>query len=170
VHILLGHHQALQVSSVDHALIDLHLSEGIVDLGGGELDTEGHEGVPEGIGINLAVHLEGLEGGEDDIVVIGASGHLGSEQGDHLGEVHGSVHLVEHGLGLSATDVLAVGTEGSDEIGGGKETVLVRVHDAEGLLELLDGGVGEGVEDVGLLGHGEACRADGGELENRYEC
>ena len=30
-------------------LIDLHLSEGIVDLGGGELDTEGHEGVPERI-------------------------------------------------------------------------------------------------------------------------
>ena len=28
-------------------LIDLHLSEGIVDLGGGELHTEGHEGVPE---------------------------------------------------------------------------------------------------------------------------
>ena len=30
-------------------LIDLHLSEGIVDLGGGELDTEGHEGVPGNI-------------------------------------------------------------------------------------------------------------------------
>ena len=28
-------------------LIDLHLSKGIVDFGGGELDTEGHEGVPE---------------------------------------------------------------------------------------------------------------------------
>ena len=98
-------------------LIDLHLSEGIVDLGGGELDTEGHEGVPgnimitmimflvifdeilpEGIGINLAIDLEGLEGGKDDVVVVRASGHLGSEQGDHLGEVHGSVHLVEHGL------------------------------------------------------------------------
>ena len=33
-------------------LIDLHLSEGIVDLGGGELDTEGHEGVPETSVIN----------------------------------------------------------------------------------------------------------------------
>ena len=113
-------------------LINLHLSEGIVDLGGGELHTEGHEGVPEksfhsrmmmammimvtrgmtttvminidkeslpeGIGIDLAVHLEGLEGSKDDIVVIGASGHLGGEEGDHLGEVHGAVHLVEHGL------------------------------------------------------------------------
>ena len=32
-------------------LIDLHFSEGVVDLGGGELDTEGHEGVPESITI-----------------------------------------------------------------------------------------------------------------------
>jgi hypothetical protein len=30
-----------------------------------------------------------------------------------------------------------------------------RVHDAEGLLELLDSGVGEGVEDVCFLGHDE---------------
>ena len=56
------------------------------------------ESLPEGIGIDLAVHLEGLEGSKDDIVVIGAAGHLGGEEGDHLGEVHGAVHLVEHGL------------------------------------------------------------------------
>merc|ERR1719370_2473470 len=63
----------------------------------------------------------------------------GGEEGDHLGEVHGAVHLVEHGLGLSAADVLAVGAEGSDQVGGGEKAVLVGVHDAEGLLELLDG-------------------------------
>ena len=34
---------------------------------------------------------------------------------------------------------------------------LVGVHDAEGLLELLDGGVGEGVENVGFLRHGGKC-------------
>ena len=34
---------------------------------------------------------------------------------------------------------------------------LVGVHDAEGLLELLDGGVGEGVENVGFLRHGGGC-------------
>ena len=80
-------------------LINLHLSKSVIDLAGGELDTEGHQGVPEGVSIDLAVDLEGLEGGKDDIVVIGAAGHLGGEQGDHLGEVHGPVHLVEHGLG-----------------------------------------------------------------------
>ena len=57
-------------------------------------------------------------------------------------------------LSLSTTDVLAVGAEGSDEVGGGQESVLVGVHDAKGLLELLDGRVGEGVEDVSFLGHG----------------
>jgi len=65
---LLGDHQALQMGRVDHALINLHLSEGVVHLGGGELDTEGHQGVPEGLGVDLALHLEGLEGSEDDIV------------------------------------------------------------------------------------------------------
>ena len=38
-------------------LIDLHLSEGIVDLGGGELDTEGHEGVPETIVIMMTIMI-----------------------------------------------------------------------------------------------------------------
>ena len=37
----------------EYYLIDLHLSEGIVDLGGGELDTEGHEGVSEGINMRM---------------------------------------------------------------------------------------------------------------------
>ena len=62
-------------------------------------DDHLNNSLPEGIGIDLAVHLEGLEGSKDDIVVIGAAGHLGGEEGDHLGEVHGTVHLVEHGLG-----------------------------------------------------------------------
>ena len=65
-------------------------------------------------------------------------------------------------LSLSTTDVLAVGAEGSDEVGGGQESVLVGVHDAKGLLELLDGRVGEGVEDVSFLGHGGVGGGAGG--------
>lgn len=38
-------------------LINLHLSEGIVDLGGGELHTEGHEGVPENIFIRMVMAM-----------------------------------------------------------------------------------------------------------------
>ena len=56
-------------------------------------------------------------------------------------------------LGVSAADALAVSAEGGDQIGGGQETVLVGVHDAKSLLELLDGGVGERFEDVSFLRH-----------------
>jgi len=42
-HCLLGHHQTLQVSSINHTLINLHLSECIIHLTGGELDSEGHQ-------------------------------------------------------------------------------------------------------------------------------
>ena len=34
-----------------------------------------------------------------------------------------------------------------------QKTILVSIHDAKSLLELLDGRVGEGLEDVGFLGH-----------------
>jgi len=159
---LLGDHEALEVCRVDLSVVNLHLSEGIVDLSGRELVAEGHEGVPEGLGVDLAVLLEGLEGSKDDVIIVGSTGHLGGEEGDHLGEVHWSVDLVKHSLSLSTTDVLAVGAEGSDEVGGGQESVLVGVHDAKGLLELLDGRVGEGVEDVSFLGHGGVGGGAGG--------
>jgi len=95
---LLRYHQALKVSRVDHALVNLHFRESIVDLAGRELDTKGHEGVPEGLGLDLALVFEGLEGRKDDVIIVGATGHLGGEQGDHLGEVHGPVDLIKHGL------------------------------------------------------------------------
>jgi len=150
---LVGAHEALEVSGVDHSTVDLELGEGVVDLGGGELVAEGHEGVSEGLGVDLAVDLEGLERLEDGFVIVSATGHLASEQGHHLGEVHGSVGLVEHGLGLSASNGLAVVGKSGGEVAGAEETILVNVHDTEGLLELLEGGVGERVENVGLLGH-----------------
>ena len=65
-------------------------------------------------------------------------------------------------LCLSATNVLSVSAEGGDEVGGGQKSILVSVHDAKGLLELLDGRVGEGVEDVGFLRHDGAGGGAGG--------
>ena len=56
-------------------------------------------------------------------------------------------------LGITTTNALSMGSKGGHEVGGGEEAVLVCVHDAEGFLELLDGGVGEGFEDVGFLRH-----------------
>ena len=60
-------------------------------------------------------------------------------------------------LSVTAADALAVGAEGGDQVGGGQETVLVGVHDAKSLLELLDGGVGERFEDVSFLRHLVMC-------------
>merc|ERR1719233_389069 len=97
----------------DHAAIDLEFSECIVDLTGGELVSEGHEGMSESFSIDLSVHFESLERCEDNIVIVGSSSHLAGEECHHLGEVHGSVNLVEHGLCLSSANVLAVGSEGS---------------------------------------------------------
>ena len=54
-------------------LIDLHLSEGIVDLGGGELDTEGHEGVPEMSIVMIMVLGFIILGGEIDYLKASAS-------------------------------------------------------------------------------------------------
>merc|ERR1711887_88345 len=107
----------------------------------------------ESLGINLSVNFKSLKGSKNDIVIIRATGHLAGEECHHLCEVHGSVNLVKHGLSFSSTNVLSVCCEGGDEVGGGKKTVLVSVHDAEGFLELLDGGVGERFEDVGFLRH-----------------
>jgi len=153
---LLRAHETLEVGSVDHATVNLELGEGIVDLGGGELVAEGHEGVSEGLGVDLAVNVEGVEGLEDGLVVVSAASHLAGEEGHHLGEVHGAIGLIKHALGLTGGDGLAVVAEGSHQVGGAEETVLVDVHDAEGFLELLQGRVGELVENVGLLGHVEA--------------
>jgi len=141
------------VGRVDHAAVNLELCERIVALRRGELVAERHEAVSERLGVDLAADLERLERLDDGLGVVGAAGHLASEQGHHLGEVHGSVGLIQHALGLAAADGLAVVGEGSGEIGCAEQAVLVDVHDAERLLELLDGGVGEAVEDVGFLGH-----------------
>ena len=59
-------------------------------------------------------------------------------------------------LSVTAADALSVGAEGSHEVGGGEKSVLVSIHDAESLLELLDGGVGERFEDVSFLRHDDA--------------
>ncbi len=130
------------------------------------------------VGVDLAVHLECLEGFQDGVVIISAcksrigltssdididgnhwnqaltTSHLLGEQDDHLGEVNGTGGLGEHGAGLAVGDGLADVAEGVLQVGGGEETVLVGVHDAEGFLELLDLPLGEEGEDVGaaLLG------------------
>ena len=61
--------------------------------------------------------------------------------------------LQNYYLGITATNALSMGSEGSHQVGGGEEAVLVSIHDTEGLLELLDSRVGERFEDVSFLRH-----------------
>ena len=60
-------------------------------------------------------------------------------------------------LGITTTNALSMGSEGGHEVGGWEEAVLVSIHDTESLLELLDGRVGEGLEDIGFLRHLGLC-------------
>ena len=83
------------MSSVDLSVLDLELAEGVVDLLLAELVAPGHQGVPEPgrtdaaeqlkarlerylkqhvshLCVDLSVDLEGVEGLDDDVIVVGA--------------------------------------------------------------------------------------------------
>jgi len=151
---LFGHHETLEMFSVNHAAINLELTEGIVNLVGSEFLPPGHQGVSEHLCVDLAVDLKGFEGPDDDIIVVRSSGHLLSEECDHLGEVDGSWGLSHHVSSITVTYRTSDTLEGGLEVGGGDDAVLVVVDDAECLLELLDLFLAEQGEDVGarLLG------------------
>lgn len=76
------------------------------------------------------------------------SRHLLCKERDELCEVDGSGRLGQHVGRVAVADGLAHGREGGLQVGGGDDAVLVRVHDAERLLELLDLLLGEEGEDV----------------------
>lgn len=146
--VLLCDHEALEVLSIDHAAVDLELAESVVDLIGGELLTPGHQGVTEHLCVDLAVDLEGFEGSHDDVIVVGSSGHLLGEQCHHLGEVDRSGGLSHHVGSLAVAYWPADGGEGGFEVGGGDDSILVVVDDAESFFELLDLFLTEEGEDV----------------------
>jgi len=146
--VLLGDHETLEVLAVDHAAVDLELAEGVVDLVGGELLTPGHQGVAEHLGVDLSVDLEGFEGSHDDVIIVGSSGHLLGEQCHHLGEVDGSGGLSHHVGSLAVAYWPSDGGEGGFEVGGGDDSILVVVNDAESFFELLDLFLTEEGEDV----------------------
>merc|ERR1711899_222649 len=104
------------MGSINLSIVNLELCEGILNLSGREFVAKGHQLCSECLGINLSVLLESLERSEDDIVVIRASSHLGSEEGDHLGEVHGAINLVKHGLGITTTYALTMSTKCSHQV------------------------------------------------------
>merc|ERR1711879_198996 len=71
-------------------------------------------------------------------IIISTSGHLLSEECDHLGEVDWSRCLSNHVVGLAIADWPTNSLKGLFQVRGGDDSVLVVVDDAERLFELLD--------------------------------
>jgi hypothetical protein len=100
--------------------------------------------------VDLAVIVEGLEGTDDNIVLIGSTGHAVGEQGQQLGEVDGAGGLIDHGVELLLRDQTAQRVEGGAQIVLAEDAVLVAIHHGEALLEF---------SHLLLAEHGEHIRA-----------
>lgn len=118
-----------QLRGVDEALVvDLHLVVRLVDLVGGELVAPGHEGVPQPLGVDLAFVVKGFEGVDDDVILVGATGHAVREEGEELREVDGAGRLSNHFVELLLRRQPAERVEGGAQIVLADDAVLVVVH------------------------------------------
>merc|ERR1719384_2707336 len=135
-----SHEQSNDLLGLDHVvLIDLELAEDVINLSLGHLVAPGHQSVLEHLGVNLSVHVVGLESLGDEVIgVVSVSGHLLLEHLDHVLVGAGTTNLtkktVELGLGHEDTNVV----KSSTEIIFVQGTVLVDVHQLEAVLVHLD--------------------------------
>merc|ERR1712127_796366 len=140
-----GDEQADDVLGLDHiVLIDLELTEDVVDLGLGHLVSPGLEGVLEHLGVDLALVVVGLEGLDNEVVgVVALAGHLLLEHLGHVLAGAGAGDLAEQtvqlGLGHRHTDVV----EGATQVVLVELAILVDVHELEAVLVHLDLLIGE---------------------------
>merc|ERR1719392_499146 len=140
-----GNEETNDLLGLDHVvLINLELTEDVIDLSLGHLVSPGHEGVLEHLGVNLAVHVVGLESLDDEVIwVVAVSGHLLLEHLDHVLVGAGTTNLtkerVELRLGHEDTDIV----EGSTKVIFVQGTVLVDVHQLEAVLVHLELLLGE---------------------------
>merc|ERR1712038_791191 len=81
-----GNEESNDLLALDHVvLINLELSEDIVNLGLGHLVSPGHQSVLEHLGVNLAILVVGLESLDNEVIgVVSVSGHLLLEHLDHV--------------------------------------------------------------------------------------
>merc|ERR1712019_88538 len=87
LHLLLNsNEESNDLLGLDHVvLIDLELSEDVVNLSLGHLVSPGHQGVLEHLGVNLAIQVVGLESLDNEVIgVVSVSGHLLLEHLDHV--------------------------------------------------------------------------------------
>merc|ERR1712066_916668 len=140
-----GNEESNDFLALDHViLINLELSEDVVDLSLGHLVSPGHQGVLEHLGVNLALLVVGLESLDNEVIrVVSVSGHLLLEHLDHVVVGAGTSDLSEErvklGLGHEDTDIV----ESSTQVILVQGTVLVDVHQLEAVLVHLELLLGE---------------------------
>merc|ERR1719444_422111 len=78
-----GDEETNDLLGLDHVvLIDLKLSEDVVNLSLGHLISPGHEGVLEHLGVNLSVHVVSPEGLDNEVIrVVAVSALQGLRHG-----------------------------------------------------------------------------------------
>merc|ERR1740128_792393 len=116
-------------------LVNVELTEDVVNLGLGHLVSPGGESVLEHLDVDLALDIVGLEGLDDQVIgVVAITGHLLLEHLDHVvvGAETGdlSKETVELSLGHEDTDVV----DGSAEVIFVDGSILVDVHQLEAVL------------------------------------
>merc|ERR1711931_525950 len=99
---LLGDKESEDLLGLDHVvLIDVELTEDVVDLGLGHLVSPGLESVLEHLDVHLALNVVGLEGLDDEVIgVVAVSGHLPLEHLDHVVVGAGAADLSEETVEL----------------------------------------------------------------------
>merc|ERR1711874_424145 len=150
-----GNEETDNLLGLDHVvLVDLELSEDIVDLSLGHLASPGHQSVLEHLGVNLTFHIVSLESLNNEVVrVVAVSGHLLLEHLDHVvvgaGPANLSQELIQFRFCHEDTDVV----EGSTEVILVNSSILVDVHHLEAVLVHLELLLGEAL--ILSLAHGE---------------
>merc|ERR1711973_279731 len=148
--------------ALDHVvLINLELSEDVVNLSPGHLVSPSHESVLEHLGVNLAFDVVSLESLNNEVVrVVTVSGHLLLEHLHHVvvgaGTANLSQKLIKLRLRHQDSDVV----EGSAEVILVNSAILVDVHHLEAVLVHLELLLGEAL--ILSLAHDE------GRVESEY--
>merc|ERR1712243_212244 len=128
--------QADHVLGLDHVvLIDLELTEDVVNLSLGHLVSPGFQSVLEHLGANLYLVVVSLESLDNQVIgVVALSSHL---LGEHLGHVlagAGSTDLTQESIKLALSHQDTNVVEGATEVVFVQNTVLVDVHELEAVL------------------------------------
>merc|ERR1712243_244685 len=98
-----GHKETDDILSLDHVvLIDLKLTEDIINLSLGHLVSPGGESVLEHLGVNLAFIIVSLESLDKVIWIVTLSCHLVCEHLDHVVTGAGSTDLTQESVQLTS--------------------------------------------------------------------